>query len=470
MFLIVCLVLAISLSPLAPAALAAATPAPKVDTYDKNNPQNLAEEDIIGAGAIVMDYKTGRVLFAKNADQKLYPASTTKVMTLMLALEYGKLNDTVTIPQEASNVPKDSSIVPLTPGEQMPFIDLLYGLMMRSGNDAAMAVGVIVAGSVENFVSMMNERARELGCENTHFTNPHGYHDETHYSTARDLAVITREAMKSPTFREIVSARSYTMSATDKREKLRLATTNAMFVETSGYYYEYMAGVKTGYHSKAGQCFVGAANKEGAQLISVTLKSTKADRWKDTERLMKYGFSQYETYTFDQIYAAKPLYASIKNADTSDEGAGLLELMIVPGGSVNSLTTYCLPDDFESAAAELMSQLSVNYSSNLVAPIRQGDILGTVSFTTEGGETLMSTVISSRDVLELKPATTLGEFVPWIDTVDFSLLWVLLALFFIVFILILVLRIQHAMRRRRRQRELRRRQRAAYQRYRGAAR
>ena len=273
-------------------ARAETTAAKKVDTYDANNPGNLNADDIEGEAAVVMDYKTGRVLFEKNADEKLYPASTTKVMTCLLALESGRLNETVTIPKEASKVPKDSSLVPVTPGEKMPFIDLLYGLMMRSGNDGAVAVAVIVAGSVDNFVAMMNQRARELGCENTHFANPHGYQDETHYTTARDLALITREAMKNATFREIVSANSYTMSATEKREKLKLATSNAMFVKTSPYYYEYEVGVKTGYHSKAAHCFVGAAKKNGASLISVTLKTTKNGKWTDTKRLMEYGFAQ----------------------------------------------------------------------------------------------------------------------------------------------------------------------------------
>lgn len=435
-------------------------------SYDEKNPGNLSAKDIEGTAAIVMDYKTGRVLFDKNSRQKLYPASTTKIMTLLLALEYGHLNDTVTIPREASQVPKDSSLVPVTPGEKMPFIDLLYGLMMSSGNDAAVAVAVIVAGSVDNFVAMMNQRARELGCEDTHFANPHGYHDETHYTTAYDMAVITREAMKDPTFREIVSTKSYTMAATEKREKKKLATTNSMFVKTSPYYYEYEVGVKTGYHSKAAHCFVGAARKNGVSLISVTLKTTKNGKWTDTKRLMEYGFAQYKTYTFDKIYKASPLYATIKNADSEDPGLGLVELTVVPGGSITNYTITCLPDEFEASSKELMSRVSVQYSSNLVAPIREGDILGTIALSGDDGQTLSATVIASRDVAEIKPVSTLGEIVPWVDTMDMSLIWVLLALFAVMIILIMILRIQHSIRRRRRYRELRRRQQMAYQRYR----
>ena len=428
--------------------------------------KNLRPEDIEGEAAIVLDEKTGTVLYEKNADQKLYPASTTKVMTLLLALEYGHLNDIVTIPKDVNKVPADSSLVPVTPGEKMPFIDLLYGLMMHSGNDAAMAVGVIVAGSVDNFVALMNQKARDLGCENTHFANPHGYMDETHYTTARDLAIIAREAMKSDTFREIVSAKSYTMSATEKRETLKLATTNSMFVKTSPYYYQYEVGVKTGYHSKAMHCFVGAATKGDTSLVSVTLKTTKNGKWIDTARLMEYAFAQFKSYPFDEIYKANPLYATIKNADIEDEGNGLVPLTIVPGGSIGNYSFTCLPSELESTSKDLMSRVSVKYSNSLIAPIREGDILGSLSLTTADGETLTGTVIASRDVAEIKPVSTLGKIVPWVDTMDLSLLWFLLGLFGLMMLLIFVLRVQHAVRRRRRYRELRRRQQMAYTRYR----
>ncbi len=438
----------------------------RVDTYDKKNPQNLMSEDIEGEAAIVLDEKTGTVLFEKNADQKLYPASTTKVMTLLLALEYGHLNDIVTIPKEVNKVPADSSLVPVTPGEKMPFIDLLYGLMMHSGNDAAVAVGVVVAGSVDNFVAMMNQKARDLGCENTHFANPHGYMDETHYTTARDLAIIAREAMKIDTFREIVSAKSYTMSATEKRETLKLATTNSMFVKTSPYYYQYEVGVKTGYHSKAMHCFVGAATKGDTSLVSVTLKTTKNGKWIDTTRLMEYAFAQFKAYPFDEIYKANPLYATIKNADIEDENNGLVPLTIVPGGSISNYSFTCLPSQLDATSKDLMSRISVKYTNSLIAPIREGDILGSLSLTTAEGETLTGTVIASRDVAEIKPVSTLGKIVPWVDTMDLSLLWFLLALFGLMMLLILILRIQHAIRRRRRYKELRRRQQMAYTRYR----
>ena len=276
----------------AAALTAAPTAAAAVDTYDENNPQDLTEEDIRGAAAIVMDSETGDVLFQKNADEILYPASTTKIMTCLLALEYGELDKAVKVPKQITKLPKDSSLVPLKAGEKTTLRDLLYGLMLRSGNDAAVTIAVAVSGSVSKFVDKMNRRAQELGCTNTNFKNPHGYHNKAHYSTARDLAIIAQEAMKNEEFRKIVSATSYTLAKTNKHKKRKITTSDAMLVESSPHYYPYEIGIKTGYHSKAGQCFVGAAEKDGATLIAVTLKSSKNGRWTDTRRLMEYGFYQ----------------------------------------------------------------------------------------------------------------------------------------------------------------------------------
>lgn len=276
-------------------AESAVTPAPAAEsaaeTYDENYPQNLTEEDIRGEAAIVMNAETGEFLFEKNADEILYPASTTKIMTCLIALEYGKLDKTVTVPKQITKLPKDSSLVPLKAGEKTKLRDLLYGLMLRSGNDAAVTIAVAVSGSVSKFVDKMNQRARELGCTNTNFANPHGYHNKNHYSTARDLAIIAREAMKNTEFRKIVSTTSYTLPKTNKHKKRTLTTSDAMLLESSTHYYPYEIGIKTGYHSKAGQCFVGAAEKDGVTLISVTLKTSKSGRWTDTRRLMEYGFT-----------------------------------------------------------------------------------------------------------------------------------------------------------------------------------
>ncbi len=485
----------LALSPaLVSPALAEATlaPSPTAGSYDEKHPENLTAEDLKGASAIVVDINTGRVLFEKNADKKLYPASTTKIMTALLALEYGHLDERVTVPKQITKLPKDSSLVPLKAGEKLPLIDLLYGLMLPSGNDAAVSIATFVAGSVDDFVAKMNQRAEELGCENTHFANPHGYQDEDHYTTARDLALIAREAMKNETFREIVSARSYTIAATAKSKKRKLTTTDDMLVESSPNYYPYEIGVKTGHHSKAGSCFVGAAQKDGVTLVSVTLKSSEKGVWTDTRRLMEYGFAQYQTYGFDDLYQASPLQAAIQNADGGDLDAGSVLLTVAPGGSIGNYTVTCLPDDLGTAAKELMGRASVQYTSNLTAPIREGDVLGTISLTAGDGSTLTGTLLASRGVEAAQaaatpvseptsepaamaapkpaaaPASTPGQVASWVQTKDFSLLWLLMSLIALVILLIVLLRIRRAIRRRRYREMRRRQQHAAYARYRQA--
>jgi D-alanyl-D-alanine carboxypeptidase len=212
---------------------------------------------------------------------------------------------------------------------------------------------------------------------------------------------------------------------------------------------------------------VGAAKKDGISLISVTLKSSKDGKWTDTKRLMEYGFTQYKTYAFDDIFDANPLYATIKNADEADAGNGLVQLTVVPGGSIGNYSITCLPDELAATSKDLMNKISVQYSNSLVAPIREGDILGSISLTADDGSTMTGTVIASRDVSEIKPSSTLDKFLPWADGMDLSLVWVLLGLFGVMTLLIIVLRVQHAVRRRRRYQELRRRQQMAYSRYRG---
>lgn len=466
------------LIPMWPApAQAAPTPKPDPtpawsDTYDAENPAALKDSDLQGASCVVIDADSGRILYDKKAKTKRYPASTTKIMTLLLALEYGHLDEMVTIPDEATQVRGDSSRVPVWPGEQMKLVDLLYGMMMRSGNDAANAVAVLVGGSMANFVDMMNNRAHQLGCESTYYTNPHGYHDNQLYSTAYDTALIAREGMKHKEFREIVSARTYTMSIRNpfegntKREKFQLETTNPMFVVTSQYYYPYANGIKTGFHSLAGQCFAGSSTKNGVTLISVTLKTTNGGRWMDTKRLMEYGYSRYQPYTFDELYSQSPKYVSIENAALSDSGKGLLALAAVPGGTINAITKYALPDEYARAVEDINNSTRVEYTARLDAPIREGDILGRLVTYDDVGEELSTTLVASRDVRAEATRDSVQEMFPFMESLNLSPLWFALGMIAVVILLLIVLRIRVVRRRNRRRREMYRRRQAAYKRYR----
>jgi len=263
--------------------------------FDTNQPLNLMPEHLYGDACIVIDAPSGQVLFEHNAHQRMYPASTTKIMTLLLALSHSNLQDMVTIPQSAANVPVDSSLVPVYPGEQMSMEALLHGLMIRSGNDAANAVAELCLGDVATFVDAMNQKALDLGLTNTHFVNPHGYHDENHYSTAYDLAAIARAGLTDPTFCKIVTCLSYPMPATSRRDVLTLTCTHEIFDPASEYHIPYAAGVKSGYTSLAGFCYVGAAQANGHTLIAVVLHAPTRNRaWQDLQKLFSYGFAALE--------------------------------------------------------------------------------------------------------------------------------------------------------------------------------
>lgn len=260
--------------------------------FDDTDPASLTAQDLYASACILIDAPSGTVLFERNADERMYPASTTKIMTLLVALENADLNQQVTVPQCAAEIPADSSRVPVYPGEEMRMVDLLYGLMIRSGNDAANAVAQLCAGSVEGFVQQMNAKAQSLGMTGTHYMNPHGYHDEAHYSTARDLATVTRLGLTDATFCQIVTCLQYTLPATQRREALTLTNSYEIFDSSSGSYIPGAAGVKSGYTSAAGFCYVGAAQRGNETLIAVIMgEPNRTCGWTDLRRLFEYGFA-----------------------------------------------------------------------------------------------------------------------------------------------------------------------------------
>ena len=260
--------------------------------FDESNPLSFTWQSLYAPSCILIDAPSGQVLWEYEADSRRYPASTTKIITLLLALEYGRLEETVTIPESAADIPADSSRVPVSPGEKMTLRDLLYGLMIRSGNDAANAVAQLYAGSVERFVEQMNELAARLGMTGSHFVNPHGYHDAGHYTTARDLAIAARKGLTDPVFCEIVTCMSYTLPSTESRDELVLQNIWEIFNPDSEYFIPGAAGIKSGYTSAAGFCYVGAAQQDGRTLIAVVLgESTRNRAWIDLRRLFAYGFA-----------------------------------------------------------------------------------------------------------------------------------------------------------------------------------
>lgn len=238
-------------------------------------------------GIVLMDAKTGKVLFSKNEQQTFYPASITKIITALIALESQDMQDVVTTSEIARHV--EGSRIYLAEGEKKPLKDLLYGIMLNSGNDAAIAIAEHIGGSVEHFAEMMNEKAKEWGATDTHFVNPNGLHDDAHYTTALDMALIAQEALKNPQFRQIVQTKELPWHGEDWQSKL--INTNKLLWEYDG-----MTGIKTGYTSEARQTFVGSAQRGDTELIAVLLKADTRDQlWSEAQALLDYGFANYET-------------------------------------------------------------------------------------------------------------------------------------------------------------------------------
>lgn len=250
-----------------------------------------AEPQLTARAALLMDVESGEVLYAKDPHRQLAPASTTKILTALVIVEKLDPNSKVTVSASAADVVP--SKVGLRPGEVLYVQDLLYGLMLKSGNDTAQVLAEAAGGSIAGFAELMNSRARSLGAKNSHFMNPHGLTQSGHYSTAYDLALIFRQGLKNPLFAELVQTRNATLRVENSTENglrwIRVSNSNRLLKSYYG-----ARGGKTGFTNAAQVCFVGAAERNGRRLIAVVLGSpSSAARWADAETLFEYGFTQY---------------------------------------------------------------------------------------------------------------------------------------------------------------------------------
>jgi D-alanyl-D-alanine carboxypeptidase (penicillin-binding protein 5/6) len=250
------------------------------------------EEELSARAFLLMDAKTGKILFQKEPDLRLPPASTTKILTAIVTLESGrKLNEWLTVSKTATRVP--ASKLYLRPGQTISIEHLLYGVMLSSANDASLVLAEGIAGSVEKFAELMTQKAHELGATNSRFSNPHGLTAEDHYSTARDLATIFKYAMKHQTFQQIVQTKiSAVKSVSPGRKKPQARLISVRNHNRLLWNFDGAIGGKTGYTHAAQKCFVGAVERNGVSLIVSLLGSR--DLWGDTKRLLEHGFANYD--------------------------------------------------------------------------------------------------------------------------------------------------------------------------------
>ncbi|MGI6065000.1 MAG: D-alanyl-D-alanine carboxypeptidase family protein [Bacillota bacterium] len=333
----------------------------------------FAGPELNAKAAILIDAETGRVLFEKNSQERLPIASTTKITTALITLEREKnLQKRVTVPADFIN-PGEAGIW-LEPGERHTLEDLLYALLLRSANDAASVIATAVGGSEAGFVQLMNDKVRELGLKDTHYVNPHGLHDDNHYSSAYDLAMITREALTYKEFRKMIITDRHILPWPG-HEYSRVVHNRNELLDT----FDGADGVKTGYTRQAGSCLVGSATRDGMQLVAIVLHSN--GMYDETAKLLEYGFENYEA---QQLFSKGKVFGKIPV-----EFGEKSEVRVVAARGISTTVQKAERDKVEQR---------INLPEKLQAPIEKGQNLGTVTVKVGTDTFLRADLIADESV------------------------------------------------------------------------
>ena len=359
-----------------------------------------AEKISISSGAgLLIERSSDRILFEKNADKIMYPASTTKILTAIVVLENADLSEMATISKNAlETIPNGYVTCNLQVGEELSVKDLMYALMVKSANDAAVVLAEHVGGSVENFSNMMNQKAKEIGCKNTHFVNPNGIHDDDHYTTAYDLYLMADYALSfeyTNEFRDFVSRTSYTLPATNKypAEDRTFSTTNDLIkinnnARIDNYYYKNALGIKTGHTSQAGYCLVSSSHRDDLEFISVILDGGfdsrgLSERYTETIKLFNFG---YDNFTLTKLREANNIIDTI-TVEKATKETEQLNLLIK-----DEITVI---NDKETDMSMIHPEITLK--ENIIAPIAKGEVLGTIKYVVDEIE-YSSELIAEHDV------------------------------------------------------------------------
>lgn len=393
--------------------------------------------------AALIELNTHAIIFSYELDKQVYPASLTKIMTCMLALENGNLDDIITISSTAfTDVDDYSSNAGLVEGERLTLRQLLYCVMVSSANEACNAVAEYISGDIESFVILMNQKAQELGMTNTHFANPHGLHDDDHYTTARDLATLATWAWQNPQFREFSTTVEYTLPASDVAEERSLHTTNYLMVNSpdNKYYYELASGVKTGFTTPAGGCLIATATSGELSFLSVVCGcstvvhddgSQTDQRFTQTKELLQFGF---DNYSFVQVLSGTAMLdqPEVRNAE------GRNNVVVHAKQDVTVLLpNECKPED-------ITMKLDYDFLPPLKAPLEEGQRVGTVTAYYTNIPLAQTDLVTLTAVEEKQPIIVLPKsdsvagsilgavFKYWYFTIPAMLLFVLIITLFIV--------------------------------------
>lgn len=359
--------------------------------------------DVKALGAVLIDAKSGRVLWEQNGNETLANASTTKIMTCALALESGMLDDNVTVSANAASQPKVR--MGLSSGEEIKLKDLLYALMLQSSNDAAVAIAEHISGSVEAFCGVMNDKAAELGAINTNFETPNGLDGDNHHSTAYDMAIITRYALGIEGFKDIITTKQ--ISIESNKNTYSIVNKNRLLSE-----YEGAIGVKTGFTGKAGNCFVGAAERDGMTLISVVLGSGwgsvgKNRKWIDTKNILNYGFQNYRYY------------------DICIEGDYIDTIPV--NNSYGESIRVCIGNNIRLPLSQSEREAlyaEVKLPDMVEAPIKEGEEVGRILFKTDSYTVIAQSPLISSSAVNKKDVKTTAKMLIkyWINPMKSGIL------------------------------------------------
>jgi len=327
---------------------------------------------VAAKGAILYELNTDTVLLEQNADMKLYPASTTKLLTALVALQYGNPDDVVTVTNEAiDGLYEQGSASYLLNGEEIAFMDLMRYMLIGSGNDAANALAIHVSGSIENFVELMNNTAKEMGCTNTNCTNPNGLHNEEHYTTARDLLIVLKASMANETIAQLLAEDEVVLPVTNKHDRTTTKyTTNHLISRkaTNEYFYEGAIGGKTGTTTPAGLCLAAACVKGDYTYYSVVLGAEKVEgvdgRFAETIKLFNWGAANWSQQVM--LSSSEPI-AEVPVRLSADQDA----VVVRPSENITDM----LPNTFETADLKLEYTLE----EDVTAPVAKGDVLGSLT-------------------------------------------------------------------------------------------
>lgn len=348
--------------------------------YVNKNLSNLIQSennliDVEAESAILMDIDTGSILYSKNEHQQHYPASITKILTTLLALEYNKPNDIITFSDNAVfGIDRSSSNLAMDVDEQINMIDALYGIMLMSANEVSAAVAEYIGGSIEEFTQIMNERAKEAGALNSNFKNPHGLHDSEHYTTAYDMAMISREAYKLAEFREIIGTVTYQIKPTNKQKEIRYLANQHQMYKNTAYHYDGCTGGKTGFTDEAQSTLVTFAERDGLRLVCVVLNEIGNIKYKDTKKLFDYGFNNFTTQTLytDGYLNSIPVYSEydntfLGNADIYVEEK-TIDIVIPKNDTTKIIKEFNMPNKLTSPLNinTIVGSVDFYYNKNLI--------------------------------------------------------------------------------------------------------